>query len=74
MTNTEESDTVGVVLEKASDGISVRQAAERFGVTAPTVRSWVEKGILPATRFGTIIRIDPQDLDKLRRPAYGSEQ
>lgn len=60
----------GSVLEKASDGLSVRQAAEKIGVNPQTIRNWIKSGKLPATQFGEFsYRIAPDDLDKMRRPA-----
>lgn len=65
--------TIRDVLEKASDGISLKEAADRLGVTTQTIRNWIRTGNLPATKFGPpsskIVRVDPTDLEALRRPA-----
>jgi excisionase family DNA binding protein len=34
------------------DLLSVRQVAELFGLTEKTIRRWISKGVLPATRPG----------------------
>jgi excisionase family DNA binding protein len=58
------------VLNKASEGLSITQAAERLGVHHHTIRNWIKAGKLPATRFGDrIVRIDPEDLENLRQQA-----
>lgn len=65
-----EGDTVTSVLEKASDGLSPREAADRLGVTRQTIANWIKAGKLPATKFGgSIVKIDPADLEQMRRPA-----
>lgn len=69
MSISETTVSVPCVLEKASDGISPSEAAERMGVSRVTIHNWIKKGLLPATRFGPRVRIDPADLEKLRRPA-----
>lgn len=70
MLEVQEASTVPGVLEKKTDGISVREAADRMGVTAATIHNWIKAGILPATKFGpSSTRIDPQDLEKLRQQA-----
>lgn len=58
------------VLDKTTDGVSITDAAKHLGVTPQTIRNWIKRGLLPATQFGpNIIRIDPVDLDKMRREA-----
>ena len=49
---------------------SQQQAAEYLGVTDRTVRNYIRRGILPASRVrgGRTIRIDVADLDALMRP------
>jgi excisionase family DNA binding protein len=45
--------------------------ARRLGVDAQTVRNWIHSGKLPAVSFGpdgTVVRVDPAELDKLRQP------
>jgi excisionase family DNA binding protein len=61
------------MIEKATDGVSVAEAARLVGVTPQTIYGWMRKGILPAVQFnGTRTRIDPEELGKLRR-AYPTE-
>lgn len=46
--------------------LTVRQVADRAGVTPKTVRRWIESGHLAAVRVGPrLIRIDPADVDAL---------
>jgi excisionase family DNA binding protein len=56
-------------LKREKDGLSIPKAAELIGVNPQTVRNWVKRGILPATRFGPddakLIRIDREDLKRL---------
>lgn len=48
---------------------SLRTAAERTGVSVRTLRRRIADGSLPAYRTGPrVIRLDPQDVDKLLRP------
>lgn len=49
--------------------ISPAQAARVLGVSYSTIRRMVASGQLRAYRYGDrLIRIDPADLDKARRP------
>jgi excisionase family DNA binding protein len=41
-----------VASELDDDLLSVRQVAELFGLTDKTIRRWISKGVLPATRPG----------------------
>jgi excisionase family DNA binding protein len=62
---------IASVIEKASDGLTAAQVARRLGVDAQTVRNWIRSGKLPAVSFGpdgTLVRVDPAELDKLRQP------
>lgn len=59
------------MIESPADGINVREAARRLGVSYQSVHNWIRAGLLPASRFGPtgrIIRIDPEDLQKVRQP------
>ena len=41
------------------------------GVDAQTVRNWIHSGKLPAVSFGpdgTVVRVDPAELARLRQP------
>lgn len=43
--------------------LSTEAAAELLGVRAPTVRSLIELGELPAYRVGRVIKVRPEDLE-----------
>ena len=48
---------------------SLRQAAERTGTSIKTLRRRIAASDLRAYRNGTrILRVDPQDVDRLMRP------
>jgi excisionase family DNA binding protein len=49
------------------DPITLQAAAERLGVHYMTAYRYVRTGRLPATRKGVEWRVDPQDVDRLRR-------
>ena len=60
---------IASVMEKASDGLTAAEVARRLG--PQTVRNWIHSGKLPAVSFGpdgTVVRVDPAELDKLRQP------
>jgi excisionase family DNA binding protein len=42
--------------------LKYREAAKVLGVTERTVWAMVDRGTLPAVRFGRSVRIDPADL------------
>ncbi len=44
-------------------GATVKQAAERLGVSPKTIYDLVEKGRLRCFRIGKAIRIQPEDLE-----------
>lgn len=47
---------------------STAEAAEYSGINIRTIRDWIHKGILPATRIGPrILQIDLNDVDDLRQ-------
>lgn len=62
----------GTPLERASDGLSITEAAELLGVHHQTIRNWINAGHLPVTRFGPPgarrprARIHPDDLEAMR--------
>ena len=47
--------------------LTVKGAAEYLAVSTSTIRNWIAAGLLPADRVGprNLIRIKPEDLDKL---------
>lgn len=48
---------------------SLAQAAERTDVSIKTLRRRIAAGDLPAYRYGPkVLRVDPNDIDKLMRP------
>ena len=53
---------------------SIQEAADYLGVNRETVRRWIARGDLKAHRVGPrLVRIDPADVVKLRRP-IGSQK
>jgi excisionase family DNA binding protein len=63
----------GTPLERASDGLSITDAARMLGVHHQTIRNWINAGQLPVTRFGppgvrkrARARIHPDDLERMR--------
>lgn len=49
--------------------ITYQAAAERLGVSKPTLRSWVNAGTIPVVRMGPrTIRFDSADVDRLLTP------
>jgi excisionase family DNA binding protein len=49
---------------------SIKQTAERFGVSEKTIRDLILKGELPAVRVGSTrtIRVRPDDAEAILRP------
>jgi excisionase family DNA binding protein len=45
--------------------LTVPQVAERFQVTAQTIRNWIDQGVLHAVRVGRAFRIARDDVDAL---------
>lgn len=53
---------------------SIQEAADYLGVNRETIRRWIARGDLKAHRVGPrLVRIDPADVVKLRRP-IGSQK
>ena len=49
--------------------LTVEESADRLGVSKKSIRRWIADGTLPAFRInGHMIRIDPDDLDRLVQP------
>ncbi len=54
--------------------LSLKRAAERFGVCERTLRRRISEGVLPAYRFGPrAIRIKAADLENLGTPIPSGE-
>ena len=53
--------------------ISLQDAAEQLDVTTKTLRRRIADGALPAYRVGRLVKVDPDDLERLavRIPAGG---
>lgn len=52
--------------------LSVAEAARRRGVDQRTVRGWIRRGLLSATRYGDRLwLIRESDLSKFRNPKMG---
>jgi len=45
--------------------LTVPQVADRFQVTAQTIRNWIDQGVLPAVRVGRAFRVRRADVDEL---------
>lgn len=53
--------------------LSINEAAELLGIDRETVRRWIARGELRATRYGArVIRIDPADLAAVGEPVAGA--
>ena len=50
--------------------LSYKEAGQILGVTGRTVWNMVDRGDLPAVRFGGNVRIDPADLDSFINEAW----
>ncbi len=44
--------------------LTLRQAAERIGVSQRTISRWVAADSLPVVRLGKVVRIDPAVMDR----------
>lgn len=43
--------------------VGTREAAERLGVTLRTLYRFIDEGLVPAYRFGRVIRLKADDVD-----------
>lgn len=50
------------------------EAAARLGVSESTIRRWARSGALEAVRVGGRLRIEPDALDTVVRPAHEEER
>lgn len=48
--------------------LSPEQFGRRLGVTAGTVRAMIKRGQVRAYRVGGYFKIDPSELDRIKRP------
>lgn len=46
---------------------TIKQVAQYFSVSEMTVRRWIDAGRLPITKIGKSVRIDEEDIQKLKR-------
>ena len=42
--------------------LDVDEVAELFHASPYTIRSWIRKGILRATKLGRLVRVEPKDV------------
>ena len=54
--------------------LTCNQVAERYGVTAATVRNWIRKGKLKAYKWGTTYGIKESDLKVFESEANENER
>ena len=45
--------------------LDVVEAAELLRVSPYTIRSWIRKGVLGATKLGRLVRIEPSEVQRL---------
>lgn len=48
---------------ETAEWLGTREAAERIGVTQRTLYRFIDKGQLPAYKFGRVIRVKVADID-----------
>lgn len=69
-----EYDNLGSIMEKKY--FTVKDVADRFGVTEPFIRSEIERGRLHANKIGRVYRISEEDIqayEKLTHTGKKSE-
>ncbi len=55
--------------------ITVKEAAVRKGVSAPTIYAAIERGEIPAERvLGRFIGLKPEDVDAFQPAPYGARE
>jgi excisionase family DNA binding protein len=52
-------------LEQIQRSLDVNGSAELLRVSPYTIRSWIRKGVLRATKLGRLVRIEPTEVKKL---------
>lgn len=50
------------ILRQRTTALTVADVAQLFQVSPETIYRQVRRGLLPALRFGDVVRIDPQQL------------
>lgn len=53
------------------DWLSTAEAVRYLGITPRTLYRFIDSGLLPATRFGRLVRVRRSDLDALLRTRNG---
>ena len=53
------------IAEQIQPLMDVNKSAEVFRVSPYTVRSWIRKGVLRATKLGRLVRIEPREVQRL---------
>jgi excisionase family DNA binding protein len=66
-TNTSSSRRAPLQVVEAVQFLTLRQVAHQLNISRRTVVRWIEAGLLPAYKFGTMIRVRPQDLEEVIR-------
>jgi len=52
-------------IEQIQRLLDVNMSAELLRVSPYTIRSWIRKGLLRATKLGRLVRIEPTEVQKL---------
>ena len=52
-------------MEEIQPLLDVAEAAAMLGVSPYTIRSWIRKGGLGATKLGRLVRIEPSEVQRL---------
>ena len=45
--------------------LDVNSSAELLRVSPYTIRSWIRKGVLHATKLGRLVRVEPAEIQRL---------
>ena len=56
-----------------NDLLTIQQVADRLGLSHKTVVRRIDDGTIPVVRIGRLVRIRPEDLDRLAMPAVRPE-
>jgi len=54
--------------------LDVKEAAKTCNVSPYTVRSWIRKGILQATKLGRLVRIEQSEIQRLIAAGRGRNE